>query len=299
MIAEEEFAQNFQRPALEVIQPSFGSSLFFERFNDDTPNEDPIWHYHPEVELVFIKSGNGKRHIGNHISYYTKGDLILIGSNLPHYGFSKRLTAKNTEMIIQFKPDFMGNEIFEVIEMQKIRELLERSQHGLSFYGSTKKEVGLLLEQMVVMSRFDRLLQTLRILHLMASSEEFNLLNGQKATLKTTKQDRDRIKVVYDYVRHNFQRDISLQEMSDEMNMTVPSFCRYFKKRTGNTFTQFVNEFRVIHACKLLSETGRSVSDICFDCGFNNFSHFNKQFKVKTGQNPTEYRDEFREVVIA
>jgi len=184
MIAEEEFAQIIQKPSLELVQPSFGSSLFFQRFNDETPNEDPIWHYHPEVELVYIDSGNGKRHIGNHISYYTKGDLLLIGSNLPHYGFTQRLTAKNTEMIIQFKPDFLGEGIYEVVELQKIGELLKRAKHGLSFYGKTKKSVGALLDDMVVMNRFERLLQTIRILHKLALSEEFHLLNGKRATIK-------------------------------------------------------------------------------------------------------------------
>ena len=299
MIVEEEFAHVAQRPAIEYVKPSFGSSLFFQRFTGGAPNQDPIWHYHPEVELVFIKSGHGKRHIGSHISYYTSGDLILIGSNLPHYGFSHRLTARNTEMIVQFKPDFLGKDFFNIVEFVKIAELLDHSQHGLSFYGNTKEEVGILLEEMVVMSHFDRLLHTIKILKLMADSDRFHLLNGHKPTIKTSKQDKDRVKVVYDFVRINFQRDMTLLEIANEMNMTIPSFCRYFKKRTGNTFTQFVNEFRVIHACKLLSETGRSISDICFDCGFNNFSHFNKQFKLITKKNPTEYRSEFREVVIA
>ncbi|MEL6123244.1 MAG: helix-turn-helix domain-containing protein, partial [Bacteroidota bacterium] len=97
----------------------------------------------------------------------------------------------------------------------------------------------------------------------------------------------------------NLYSEIPLSEIAEEASMTVPSFCRYFKKQSGKTFTQFVNEFRVIHACKLLSETGRSISDICFDCGFNNFSHFNKQFKDITGKNPTAYRGEFREVIVS
>lgn len=298
MIAEEEFAVQSQRPSLEVVQPAFGSSLSFRRFNDTSPNGDPIWHYHPEIEMVYIKSGNGKRHIGNHISYYTSGDLILIGSNLPHYGFSDRLTTRNTEMVIQFKQEFLGEQFFDTPEMIKVADLLDRSKHGISFYGNTKKEVGKLLEAMVVMNSFDRLLQTLRVLHFMAESSSYYLLNAKKITVKANSQNRDRIKVVYDFVRDEFQREIPLEEIADKTAMTVPSFCRYFKKQTGKTFTQFVNEFRVIHACKLLSETGRSVADICFECGFNNFSHFNKQFKIITEKSPSEYRNEFREVII-
>jgi AraC-like DNA-binding protein len=167
----------------------------------------------------------------------------------------------------------------------------------MSFYGKTKAKVGQLLDEMVVMNHFDRLLHTLRILQVMANSDEYRILNASKVTIEINQQDKDRIKLIYDFVRENFQKEISLEEMSILTNMTVPSFCRYFKKQSGKTFTQFVNEFKVIHACKLLSETGRTVADICFECGFNNFSHFNKQFKIVTGKSPSDYRSEFRLVI--
>lgn len=256
-----------------------------------------VWHYHPEIELVYIEKGNAKRHIGNHVSYYTSGDLIFIGPNVPHYGFTDRLVNRNTEVVLQFKEDFMGKDFRSISEFQKIGDLFDLSLHGMSFYGNTKKKVGKLLDEMVVMSHFDRLLHTLRILDVMAKSSEYRILNATKVTIEVNQQDKDRIKIIYDYVRENFQKEITLEEMSELTNMTVPSFCRYFKKQSGKTFTQFVNEFKVIHACKLLSETGRTIADICFECGFNNFSHFNKHFKIVTGKSPTEYRSEFRLVI--
>lgn len=285
------------KPALEKIQPSFGSSISFKRFSDERPNGIAVWHYHPEIELVYIEKGNAKRHIGNHVSYYTSGDLIFIGPNVPHYGFTDRLVNRNTEVVLQFKEDFMGQDFKSISEFQKIGDLMDLSLHGMSFYGKTKNKVGRLLDEMVVMNHFDRLLHTLRILQIMANSEEYRILNATKVTIEINQQDKDRIKLIYDFVRENFQKEISLEEMSVLTNMTVPSFCRYFKKQTGKTFTQFVNEFKVIHACKLLSETGRTVADICFECGFNNFSHFNKHFKIVTGKSPSEYRSEFRLVI--
>lgn len=285
------------KPAFEKIQPSFGSSISFKRFTDEQPNGIAAWHYHPEIELVYIAHGNGKRHIGNHVSYYTNGDLILIGSDVPHYGFTDRMTDGNTEVVLQFKKDFLGNALGRVTELEKVNQLLDLSLHGLSFSGVTKRKVGQLLDEMVVMSHFDKLLHTMRILQIMSKSEEYQILNASKATIEINQQDKDRIKVIYDFVRQNFQRDISLMEISELTNMTIPSFCRYFKKQTGKTFTQFVNEFKVIDACKLLSETGRTIADICFECGFNNFSHFNKQFKIVTGKSPSEYRSEFKRVI--
>ncbi len=291
------FIPSIQKPALEKIQPSFGSSISFKRFTDEQPNGIAAWHYHPEIELVYIQSGSGKKHIGNHVSYYNEGTLLLIGSNVPHYGFTDRMTSMNTEVVLQFRPDFLGSAIDEVTEFGRINELLKQSLHGLAYHGKTKEKIGNLLDDMVIMSHFQRLLHTIKVLNIMAKSDEYEILNASKVTIETNQQDKDRIKVIYDFVRENFQQNISLEEMSELTNMTVPSFCRYFKKQSGKTFTQFVNEFKVIHACKLLSETGRSISDICFECGFNNFSHFNKQFKNVTGKNPSEYRAEFRRVI--
>lgn len=285
------------RATLEPIKNHPGSSISFRKFSNEMPNGNPIWHYHPEIEMVYIKSGNGKRHIANHISYYTSGDLIMIGPNVPHYGFTERLTQKNSETVIQFRKEILGPDALNVNELKPIQDLIERSSHGLSFHGKIKKKVGPLMEEMAVMGQFDRMLSTLKILNALAESNEYNILNARKITLELKYKEKDRIKLVYDYVRDNFQKETSVTEAASFCTMTVPSFCRYFKQHTGKTFSYFVNEFKVIHACKLLSETKRTVADIAFECGFNNFSHFNKQFKVFAGKSPSEYRNEFRIVI--
>ncbi len=286
-----------QKPTLKTVSPSFGSSFSYSRFSDETPEGFAQWHYHPELELVYIEKGNGKRHIGNHVSYYNKGDLILIGPNLPHYGFAHRLTKNNIEMVVQFREDFLGADFFKSRELQKIAQMIDRSKQGLVFYGKTKRDVGRMLSEMDIMNVFDRLLRILKILDTLAESDEYKMLNASKFTIAVKQSDNQRIKIVYDYVRENFQSDVKLEEIAELTNMTVPSFCRYFKKQTKKTFTQFVNEFKVIHACKLLSETNRTIADICFECGFNNFSHFNKQFRIVTGKSPSSYRSEFKEVI--
>jgi len=286
-----------QPPILEKIPRAVDTSISYRKFSDELPNGEPVWHYHPEIELVFIKSGNGKRHIGNHISYYTSGDLLLIGKNLPHYGFANRLTRRNTEIILQFSADFIGD-TSRIPELRAIQGLLDRSKFGISFQGGVKRKVGALLDQMSIQGAFKRMLTTIEVLQLMATAQEYSLLNVNEIAIKANKQNKDRIKAVYDYVRENFQSHIAVSDVAHLISMTEPSFCRYFKKQTDSTFTQFVNEFRVIHACKLLSETSRSIADICFECGFNNFSHFNNKFKSITSKSPREYRDEFKEVIV-
>ncbi len=284
-------------PALEKIEPDFGHSFALRKFEDTNPNQVPFWHFHPELEIVYVKHGSGKRHIGNHISYYNGGDLILLGPNLPHYGFTDRLSGSNSEVVVQMKEDFLGNRFLELPEMQMIVQLFERAKSGLSFYGNTKDEVGARLMSLFYMDQFEKLTEFLKILQILATSKEYNILNASGIALVVQNQDTNRIDAVYKYVRKNFTEPIQLEEISTHVNMTVPSFCRYFKKVTGKTFTAFVNEFRIVHACKLLTEEQLSIAEVCFDSGFNNFSHFNKLFKAKTGKSPNAFRKEVEKVV--
>jgi len=134
-------------------------------------------------------------------------------------------------------------------------------------------------------------------LNILATSTEINVLNAEGFSMETEVKDNDRINVVFNHVKTNFKEDISLEEIADLVSMTVPSFCRYFKKITNKTFTQFVNEYRLVHASKLLAEQPMSITQVCYDSGFNNFSHFNKSFKAFTGQNPSEYRNQLKTVL--
>lgn len=288
---------NHLTPALEKIEPDFGHSFALRKFEDGNPNQVPFWHFHPELEIVYVKHGSGKRHIGNHISYYNGGDLIFLGPNLPHYGFTDRLSGSNSEVVVQMREDFMGTGFLKLPEMQLIVQLFERSKSGLSFYGNTKDEVGSRLMSLFYMDQFEKITEFLKILQILATSKEYNILNASGIALVVQNQDTNRIDSVYKYVRNNFTEPIQLEDISAHVNMTVPSFCRYFKKVTGKTFTEFVNEFRIVHACKLLTEEQLSIAEVCFDSGFNNFSHFNKLFKAKTGKSPNAFRKEVEKVV--
>ncbi|GLU45637.1 AraC family transcriptional regulator [Allomuricauda sp. NBRC 101325] len=286
-----------QKPAFEAIAPSFGHSFTFMKFNENNENKNAGWHYHPELELVYVNGGSGKRQIGSHVSYFRNGDLILIGSNLPHCGFTDKLTGNKSETLVQMKMDFLGNDFFNIPEMKNIQKLFEVAKSGIAFSGKTKTKVGEKMEILEYQTDFQRLLSILNILNILATSKEMNVLNAEGFSMETEVKDNDRINIVFNHVKANFKEDISLEDISDMVSMTVPSFCRYFKKITNKTFTQFVNEYRLVHASKLLAEQPISITQVCYESGFNNFSHFNKSFKAFTGQNPSEYRNQLKTVL--
>lgn len=285
------------RPAFESIEPDFGNSFTYQKFDALKNNKNTVWHYHPEIELVYVKGGSGKRQIGSHVSYYSEGDLILIGSNLPHCGFTDKLTGNDSETVVQMKQDFLGSDFFEIPEMKKIQSLFDMAKGGICFSGKTKLKIGEKMEILEYQTDFQRLLSILNILNELATSKEFKVLNAEGFSMETEVKDNDRINIVFNHVKANFKEEIPLKEIAGRVSMTVPSFCRYFKKITNKTFTRFVNEYRLVHASKLLAEQPMSITEVCFESGFNNFSHFNKQFKAFTGQNPSEYRNQLKTVL--
>lgn len=282
---------------LEKIEPGFGSSFTVRHFDDITYTNSPHWHFHPEYEIVYISKGKGKRHIGDHISYYEDGDLIFLGPNLPHFGFTESGQEHHIEIVVQMKEEFLGSDFFKRPELQAIHQLFERSKVGVVFSGETKKQVGALLRELLDFDNFDRLLRLLRVLQSMATSEEYEMLNANGFGLEVNGQDHERIAKIYEYVETNFLEEVALEEAANLTSMTIPAFCRYFKKLTNKTFTQFVNEFRVAHASSLLADDHLSIAAVSYESGFNNLSHFNKQFKVITGSSPREYRKNLKRIV--
>lgn len=285
------------KPSLEKINPGFGSSILVKQHSEQIVVNQAFWHFHPEVELVYINKGQGKVHIGNHLSYFNNSRLLLLGANLPHHGFSDRLTVKGSETIVQFKPDFLGEPFLNLPEMKTINSLLERAKKGVMFNQETKKVVGPKIQKLLEYDGINKITLLLEILNDLALSNDYTLLNVDGFAFETTPQDSNKIDVIFKHINKNFERQISLEEISDKASMTVPAFCRYFKKATGKTFTKLVNEYRIVHATKLLSESTNSITDICFECGFNNFSHFNKSFKEFTGKSASKYRSEMKRIV--
>lgn len=278
------------KPKFENIKPSFGSSFTYLKFTNENKTNQPYWHFHPEYEIVYISNGNGQRKISTHLSDYENGDLIFVGPNLPHAAFSKEIRNDFLEIVVQMKEGFLGRDFFETPEMGEVKKLFQRANTGLVFGEETKLEVGKRLRNMDLCDNFSKMTELLLILQIMAYAKDCRPLNINSMTLEVKQQDQERMHVLNDFIENNYQRKISVEEAAALVNMTVPSFCRFFKNLAHRTFIEYVNEFRVTQASSMLSQKHLSIGAVSFESGFNNISHFNKQFKLITGQTPTAYR---------
>ena len=290
-------AKKISRPPLEKVVMPHEGSILVRHFHKEKRNTRPYWHYHPELELVFVKGGKGKRHIGSHLSYFSDGELVLIGSNLPHQGFTDRISGNESETVVQMLPNFLGEQFFQIPEMKGILSLFERSKRGIAFGESDKMKIGSKIESLPSKSKFDQILSLIEILRDLSISSDYQILNANGFSMTARPQDNDRLNKVLNHVKENFREPISLSEICDIVSMTEPSFCRYFKKITDKTFTQFLNEYRLVHASKLLSEKQVSISEVCYESGFSNYSHFGSHFKRFTGKSPSAYRKEIQSIL--
>ena len=255
------------------------------------------WFYHREFELTYIQKGQGKRCVGNKVETFSDGDLVFIGRNLVHRWqvdkSANTTKGENDAIVIQFQNSFLSDRLLKKPEMVSIFQLIGKSKAGISFHSETKKEVGLRMASMLNIDSFDQTLELLKILKILSLSKDFTLLSFPVFSLDEIKCNCSKISFACEYVNVNFKKKITLTEIANEVNMSVPAFCRYFKRRTGKTFYSFVIEYRIAHACTLLKEKNLSIAEICFDSGYDNIVLFNRQFKLLTGTTPLNYKQMF------
>lgn len=246
--------------------------------------------------MVLIEKGYGKRIVGDNISNYAGGDLVLMGPDLPHIWQSDEVNHPIEEengvkaTVIYFPADFLQNLTDEQNIVLPINELVEKAKRGLRFYGQTSIAVANILSSIVEDGKLPKIISFLQAIELLSNSKEFKPLASVSYKNNYNEKDTGRINNVYRYLMQNFQRNISLQEVADLCNMGPNSFCRFFKSRTQRSFTGFLNELRIGHACKLLQNEDNSIADVCYDCGYNNMTNFNKFFKAIKHMTPSEYR---------
>ena len=279
------------KASLEAIQLENKSITYqlFDINNNNLNNKFQKWHYHPEIELVYINNGKGKRQVGLHLSNYDEGDLVMIGTNVPHTGFTEYFDKERKEVVVQFKPDFLGNSLEKVLEFKNIKRLFEISKRGLVFSGNTKKTIGISMLGLQYETPLQKVLTLIKILNDLSISKDVTVLNSENFDSESI-QENERIKKVFNYIKLNYKEEVSLNEVSELVFMTPPSFCRYFKSKTNKTFTTFLNEYRINNALKLLAQSELDIKNICFQCGYNNFSHFNRLFKKQISMTPSEFR---------
>lgn len=284
------------RKDLEPVAASFTVKELMES------HFDPNWHFHPHYQLFLVEEGTGTRFIGDSIKPFGPGDLVFLGPNLPHLWrsdqayFDKQSKLRTKGIVVYFTGDFLGTTFFEQQEMAPLRQLLGHARQGLEWTGPTRSRAAAALRHLAVQPiTFGRILSLLTLLNDLSYATDYQYLTSAGYTNTVKPTETDRMQLVHDYVLGHFPDDLSLDTVADLAGMTSPAFCRYFKARANKTFSEFVSEVRIGHACKLLMNGKLSITQISFESGFRTLSNFNRQFKDITGQTPSTYVKTYRQ----
>jgi AraC-like DNA-binding protein len=276
-----------------AVQPQNSFSIR----HDILPTFRGIWHYHPELELHYVIKGEGVRFIGDNISNFSSGEILLLGEKLPHCWRCKEEyfqpdSGLNVEVIvIHFLPDCLGRYLLNLPEAYLLPKLFEKAKNGLIINGKAKEELKQLMHRAVNANNLDRIIVLLSILKVLAENEAFEPITlSHNEFHQSNELDTIRLNKVCSYTLTNYKKEISLNEIAAIGNLSVTSFCRYFKLMTKKTFSDFLTEIRISHACRFLIEDKLPTEVICFECGFNNISNFYRHFKKVTGMTPLEYK---------
>jgi AraC-like DNA-binding protein len=275
------------------------TSFTFRQFKQSNINSN--WHYHPEIELIRIHQGSGTQFLGDNIKRFQAGDIVLVGSNLPHFWRYDEDDLESESVVystvIHFTVNLWGERFMQLPENTLLNLLLEKSKRGLLLTGQTQATVATLMDRIKNAEGTYRLIYLLECLVVMASghTDEVQPLTSLGFEHQSSAYEQQRINAIYDYSFKHFKDKIPLEAIASEVGLTPSSFCRYFKSKTGKSFTHFILELRVSNACRLLHQNQLNVKQICYDSGFNNFSSFHKHFKAITGLSPQNYQRTYSE----
>jgi AraC-like DNA-binding protein len=252
-------------------------------------NDFYYWHFHPEFELTFIEAPQGTRRVGNHVGQFEGSDLVFIGSNIPHLNFDYGIRTEYKKVVLQIKEDFFKNDFVTTPELASIYQLFENSKKVICFNGTTKELVGKRLKEIHHLPNIEQFIEVLSLFQMLATSNEKTFLHELPFDDFYNNKEQNRLKIVYAFIENNFQRNITIDEMGQLTHLSKAAFCRYFKKMTRLTFTEFLNQFRIEQAKRLLKED-KNVTETCYECGFESLSYFNRIFKKVVGQNPIQFK---------
>ena len=254
-----------------------------------------FWHFHPEFELVYITGASGTRHVGDHLSQFHQSDLVLIGSYIPHLNFDYGVKTKYEKRVVHFRPEFINYHLGNASEWEDLQHLFHLSRHGIAFDKRCQEKVGKRIMNLHTLPSFQQWLELLNILYELSKTEEKYLLHNSPVANQFTRKDEERLSRIYTFVSEQYHRPIEISEVASLSHLTKEAFCRYFKKMTKLTFTEFVNHFRIDIAKKMILQDKR-VTDVCFASGFESLSYFNRVFKKVTGESPSQFRKRSRSI---
>ncbi|MDB5110397.1 MAG: AraC family transcriptional regulator [Mucilaginibacter sp.] len=283
----------------QLLKVSKGPAQSFSVRQDLVPHFNNKWHYHPEIELIHFKKGQGTQFIGDSIRQFKAGDVILIGSQLPHYwrfdeSYFKEDTNHSADVrVAHFSEDFWGEKFLEIPENKILKSVLDKARRGIKINGKSKVIVAELLEKMLQCEGCEKIILLIQILNEIAHCNQVSTLSSIGFEHNSGAADNERINAIYEYSLANFRKKIHIEEIAAIAYISPNSFCRYFKSQTQKTYYQFLIELKVGYACKLLIENKVFIKQLCYECGFNNFASFHKFFKQITGKSPLSYQKEF------
>ncbi|MGJ8743988.1 AraC family transcriptional regulator [Polaribacter sp.] len=268
-------------------------------YTRNVPCLDAAWHYHKEFELLYISQSNGIRFVGDSVAPFFPGDLVLVGSYLPHLWrndpsyYENESTQKVQTIVTKFTGDFLGNDLFQIPDFYGVKKLIEDCKLGLSFGKEVSKHFHKDIMELPKLSSTEQHIRILSILHrLSLVDKKSRVVLSSSDMRQSTTESSERIDTVLKFISDNYASSISLDDISNVACMTTNSFCRFFKKMTNKSFTQFLNEIRIRNASRILVQESLPVSEVCYIVGFNSITNFNKQFKQIMGATPKKFRED-------
>ena len=282
----------------EVINYPIDSSFVIKYEN--FPHFRFPMHFHEEFEIVYIIKSFGKKFVGDSVEEFASGDLSVYGNNLPHFYMSDPAfyrsdpDLKVNAIVIQFPISYFPESQLQWTEFSSVKKLLKSASSGLSLSSESAAKGGEILQKIWHTSGMERHLLFVKLIDYLGNSESRTIASPDYSN-KMKDQREPRMAKIYKFTTRNYNRKISLEEVALMAGMNVAAFCRFFRQKSGKTFSQFVNEQRISYACKFLKHGNRTIADICDESGFNNISNFNRQFKNINGKSPSEYRELFKD----
>ena len=257
-----------------------------------TPIFETNWHQHDEYELILITEGNGTALIGDYIGDYNVGDIFFMTSNLPHWFRKSNPKIIGSGIVIHFLKDFWGEQFLQLPEMKNINQLLNSKNSGIQLDSTLNSDLTVLIEQLEVTKGIERIIGLLNCLQQVSTSTNFNVISYAFSSINN--KENSAIEKIFDYSFKHFLDQVTLHEVAKIAGMSIPTFCRFFKKNIKKSYFDFIQEIRIGHACKLLQTTNKPVLDICYTSGYNSWAHFSKQFKHVKKITPTQYRKQYK-----
>lgn len=289
---------------VRFIIPKTGTNSFRVQIDEQAHFYDSV-HFHPEHQITHILKGEGTCLIGNHVERFKPGDVFMVGKNVPHvfksdqtyYHPGNKLESKYISLF--FKDETFGRQFFEIPELAHIKRLLDMASMGVKITDDDRDKVSQMINKTEHQEGFERFQSLLSILDKLATASTLQALSSMRYDAPSKDLDNERINVVFNYMSNNFKLEITLEEISSIANMTPNAFCRYFKQRTGKTFSNFLNEVRIEYAGKLIAGSNEPFGNISIESGYNSISYFNRKFKQITGLSPLMYRKRYSTILEA